>query len=133
MGMGARMVHPLLKTLATRPELMAEHFDAYAALAAAEASEAAAAYRARLLWSIATGAFVLLALGFGGISLLLLGALPREAMPAPWLLALVPLLSLALAAACWITQRSRPAAAPFAQLRQQMAVDVALMRQAGEA
>jgi uncharacterized membrane protein YqjE len=126
------MVHPMLKMLATRPERMAEHFGAYAELAAAEASEAATLWRSRLLWSIATGAFVLLALVFGGISLLLLGALPRDAMPAPWLLALVPLLALALAAACWVTLRSRPAAAPFAQLRQQVELDAALLAEAGE-
>jgi hypothetical protein len=125
------MVHPMLKMLATRPELMAEHFGAYAELAAAEASEAAALWRGRLLWAVATGAFVLLALMFGGVSLLLLGALPREAMPAPWLLVLVPLLALALAGACWITLRSRPVAAPFAQLRQQVEVDAALMAEAG--
>ena len=125
------MVHPMLKMLATRPELMAEHFGAYAELAAAEASEAAALWRGRLLWAVATGAFVLLALMFGGISLLLLGALPRDAMPAPWLLALVPLLALALAVACWVTLRSRPVAAPFAQLRQQVEVDAALMAEAG--
>jgi uncharacterized membrane protein YqjE len=126
------MVHPMLKMLATRPELMAEHLGAYAELAAAEATEAAALWRGRLLWAVGTGAFVLLALMFGGISLLLLGALPRESMPAPWLLALVPLLALALAAACWLTLRSRPAAAPFAQLRQQVEVDAALLREAGE-
>lgn len=126
------MVHPMLKTLATRPELMAEHFGAYAELAAAEASEAALLWRGRVLWAVATGAFVLMALMLGGISLLLLGALPREAMPAPWLLALVPLLALALAAGCWVTLRSRPAAEPFAQLRQQMALDAALLAEAGE-
>ena len=126
------MVHPMLKMLATRPELMAEHFGAYAELAAAEASEAAALWRGRLLWSVATGAFVLLALMLGGVSLLLLGALPRESMPAPWLLALVPLLALALAAACWITLRSRPVAAPFAHLRRQVGVDAALMAEAGQ-
>jgi hypothetical protein len=126
------MVHPMLKMLATRPELMAEHFGAYAELAAAEASEAAALWRGRLLWAVATGGFVLLALMFGGTALLLLGALPREAMPAPWLLALVPLLALVLAAACFITLRSRPAAAPFAQLRQQVEVDAALLAEAGQ-
>ena len=126
------MVHPMLKTLATRPELMAEHFGAYAELAAAEASEAALLWRGRVLWAVATGAFVLMALMLGGISLLLLGALPREAMPAPWLLALVPLLALALAAGCWVTLRNRPAAEPFAQLRQQMALDAALLAEAGE-
>ena len=126
------MVHPMLKMLATRPELMAEHVGAYAELAAAEAAEAAAVWQGRLLWAIGTGAFVLLALAFGGVSLLLLGALPRESMPAPWLLALVPLLSLALAGACWITLRSRPAAAPFAHLKRQVALDAALLQEASE-
>jgi hypothetical protein len=127
------MIHPLLKMLATRPELMADHLGAYAELAAAEAGEAAAAWRLRLLLGIATGAFVLLGLIFGGTSLLLLGALARDSMPSPWLLALVPALAWLLALACWITLKSRPAETPFLQLRQQVAVDAALMREAGEA
>lgn len=127
------MVHPMLKMLATRPELMAEHIGAYAQLAAAEVDEAANLWRGRMLWAIGTGAFMLLALAFGGFSLLLLGAVPRESMPAPWLLALVPLLSLALAGACWIVRHFRPAASPFTQLKHQLALDATLLREASDA
>lgn len=127
------MVHPLLKMLAMRPELMAEHLGAYAQLAAAEASEATAQLRHRALLTTATALLTLLGLGLAGAALLLLGALPLDGMPAPWLLLLVPLVPLGAAAACWMALKNQPAGTPFMQLRQQLSLDAALMHEAGDA
>lgn len=127
------MIHPLFKLVATQPEVLAEHLGAYAQLASAEASEAAVALRARVMFLLAMVVFALLGLVFAGVALLLVAALPMTGMPAPWLLAAVPLIPLALAAGCWAALHHRPATGPFAQLREQVAADAALLREAGGA
>ncbi|HSW04630.1 hypothetical protein [Aquabacterium sp.] len=126
------MIHPLFRLLATQPEVLAEHLGAYAQLASAEVSEAALAVRARAVFMMAMVLFILLGLGLGGVALLLLAALPISVMPAPWLLAVVPLTPLALAVGCWAALQQRPLARSFAQLREQMAADAALLREAGQ-
>lgn len=127
------MIHPLIRLLATRPEVLAEHFGAYAQLASAEAGEAAAQWRRQVLIITAMVLLLTLGLGLAGTALLLLAAVPVNGMPAPWLLATVPLAPLALALGCWIALQQRPAGRSFAQLREQVALDAALLHDAGEA
>lgn len=125
------MIHPLVRLLVTRPDMLADHVGAYAELASAEAREAAAMLRARAIFMAAAAAFATLGLVLGGVALLLVAALPLQAMPAPWVLAALPLGLLAVAGACLLALRQKPIANSFALLRQQMAQDAALLREAG--
>jgi hypothetical protein len=125
------MMHPLFSTLITRPELLAEHVGAYIALARAEAGEASAALRARALLTGLMALGLLLGLGLGGVALLLYAVLPLQQMPRPWLLALVPAAPLLLAGACWLGLQRQTSQGAFQALRQQVAVDAALLREAG--
>lgn len=127
------MFHPLIKMLASKPELLAEHVGAYAELAAAEASQAVDQMRNKALVAAAAGVLALTGLLLTGVALLLYGALPMDAMPAPWLLAVVPAVPLAAALGCGLWLRSRPARVSFALLREQMAQDGALVQEAGRA
>lgn len=124
------MFHPLIKMLVSRPEMLAEHVGAYAELAAAEASQAVDQARNKVIVGAAAAVLVLVGLMLAGVAALLCAALPLTAMPAPWLLVAVPALPLlaAVAAALWL--RSRPARTSFALLREQMARDSALVREA---
>lgn len=127
------MIHPLFRLLLSRPQMLAEHVGAYAELASAEAAEAAVVLRTRTLLAVAAVVCGLLGLGLAGVALLLLAALPSTQMPMPWLLALVPLVPLALGLACWQAARRQPPAPAFSLLRRQVALDAALLRAVDEA
>jgi hypothetical protein len=65
---------------------------------------------------------------------MLVGVMPLQAMPAPWLLLVVPLVPLAVAGACALRLRGggdEPSV--LAPLREQFAADAALLREAGAA
>lgn len=128
------MIHPLFRTLATRPELLAEHLGAYGQLLSVEAGETAAQLRAQLLWSVGLAICAALGLGLGGVALIVAAAVPIEAMPAPWLLLTVPGVFIAGALVCWMRMRQhRPLEGSFSLLRQQIALDTALLKEASEA
>lgn len=123
------MIHPLLRKLATEPQLFAEHASAYAVLATLEAVQAGQAWRRQLLATVACASVALLALAFTGLAAMLFAALPWQAMPAPWVLAGLPAaLWLAAGALWWLgTAQQRPQA--FVHLRQQWAADAQLLRE----
>lgn len=122
-------LHPVFKMIVTRPELLAEHGGAYLALAAAEAGQAARS-AGRLAGGLAAAAACLaLGLGRAGVALLLLAVVPVAAMPVPWLLLLVPGVPLGAALWLWAAQRRHRLAGSFAALREQVALDRALLRQ----
>ena len=127
------MIHPFFRTLATRPELLAEHLGAYAHLVSVEAGETTAQLRNQAVWGLAAGLCLVLTLGLGGTALLLVAAVPIDEMPAPWLLAVVPLVPCLATLACWWQMRRRPLNCSFELLRQQVALDTALLREASEA
>jgi uncharacterized membrane protein YqjE len=124
------MLHPMLKIVASRPELLAEHLAAYGQLVAVQAQAAAGQLRRRALLGTVAAVAAALGLGLSGVALLLVAVVPLPAMPAPWLLLLVPLVPLATAGACaWRMQNlSEPSA--LAPLRDQFAADAALLREA---
>lgn len=124
------MIHPMLKIVASRPELLAEHLAAYGQLAAVQARAAAAQLQRRALLVGVAALAAGLGLGLAGGALLLLGALPLHAMPMPWLLAVVPLVPLTVAAGCALQLRRLNEPSALAPLREQFAADAALLREA---
>lgn len=127
------MIHPLIRLLATRPQLLAEHFGAYVQLASAEAGEAAEQLRRRALLGTVLLAGSVLAATFAGVAVMLLAVVPIERMPMPWLLATVPLAPAAVALGCWLALRQRPTERAFGLLREQLSIDARLLHEAGEA
>lgn len=126
------MLHPLFKTLVTKPELLAEHAGAYLELASAEAGEAVSSLRLRALLMAAAVACAAVGVMLGGTAILLLAVVPLDQMPAPWALAAAPAVPLAAAAAMWWAQRSRETDMSFTLLREQVALDQRLLQQLPE-
>jgi glyoxylate carboligase len=114
----------LIRLAALRPELLAEHADAYADMALAEA----AVLRTQALLGLAALLAAAVALGLAGAALLLCAAVPLAAMPQPGLLLAVPLLPTLLAAVCAFA--ARRGGAPFVGLQRQWRADVQLFREA---
>jgi uncharacterized membrane protein YqjE len=124
------MLHPMFKIVASRPELLAEHLAAYGQLVAVQAQAAAGQLRRRALLGTVAALAAALGLGLAGVALLLLAAVPLPAMPMPWLLLLVPLVPLALAAGCAWQLQGLDEPSALVALREQFAADTALLREA---
>ena len=86
------MMHPLFHLIATRPQLLADHAEAYAALVAAEAPRIAAAWKRSALLNVLALCSLAVGLVLTGVALMLVAAMPEAAMRAPWVLLAVPLL-----------------------------------------
>jgi uncharacterized membrane protein YqjE len=123
-------MHPLLHVIATRPQLLAEHAQAYAELVAAELPRATAAWKRQALLNGLALLSLLASLLLGGVALMLWAALPAAAMPAAWLLIAVPLLPALAGIACLIAARSGTEANLLGDLRQQLGADAKMLHEA---
>ena len=123
------MFHPLIKLLASRPDLLISHVGAYAQLAAVQAADGVLLLRRRaILGAAAVGALVM-GVALAGGAVLLLAVVPIDAMPAPWLLVVAPGTPLLLAGILLWQIRREPWAWSLTILREQMAADAALLAQ----
>lgn len=120
-------MHPIFKVLLRRPQLLADHAAAYAALLREEAVDSAQALGWRLLaWTAAVlglAAFIILA----GVAVMLVATLGHW----HWTLALVPLTALALAVIAWRLACRQLATRPLAVLRGQIQADADALRMLG--
>ena len=121
-------IHPLLRLVATQPQLLADHVEAYAALVNEEMGNAVSVWKRRvLLNAIALG---LLAVGvmLGGVALMLWAVIPTPNIRAAWALVIVPAVPLVVSLLCLLAcQRETPLA--FADVKQQLAADFMMLRE----
>ena len=126
------MIHLVLGKLATDPGIFAEHASAYAELAALEARDVGLAWQHHALAWLATALIGLLALAFSGLAALLCAAIDWRSMPAPWALVAVPASLWVVCAAMGWRASNRPQVPRFPHLRQQWALDMQHIREAGQ-
>jgi uncharacterized membrane protein YqjE len=124
------MVHPLLRLAATQPQLLADHAEAYASLLGEELGRTAAAYKQRLLLSAVALGLAVVAAMLAGTALMLWAVTPAANLQAPWALIAAPGVAALLAAACALGGRPAQGDA-FADLKQQLAADLAMLRDVG--
>lgn len=121
----------LLQLISTQPQLLADHAGAYVDLLAAEIDALSASLRRQALLN----AVALCGLGTGivlaGVALMLWAVVPAAEIHAPWALLVAPLLPLAAAAVCLVMARTGTGTEAFDQLRQQLAADLLMLREAG--
>lgn len=124
-------MHPLLTLLATRPQLLVDHAQAYAALFTEEFGLARATWRRQvLLYAVALCCLGVAAVLAGVSTLLWFTTTP--AVTTLWVLVAVPAVPLLLAAVCLLLARQPPQSATFANLGRQINEDMAMLRAAGE-
>lgn len=123
------MLHPLLHLIATKPQLLADHAQAYAELAAVEVGEFSAAWRRRAVFFAVAAFFMGLAVVLAGVAVMLWSVVPVAQMQAPWALVAVPLALGAIGAVCLMAGRSQTPASAFATLREQVKADLLMLRQ----
>ena len=124
------MLHPVLRLLATHPHWLAQHAEAYAELAAAEAGAAALAARRSVILSVTAISGLGLAAMLGGVALMLWAALPSLPGATAWVLWAVPALPFAAALVALLIKQSGRDEGSFVLLRQQLQADMALLREA---
>lgn len=122
-------MHPLLHLIVSEPELLAEHAEAYAELAAAEIDSASATLKRRALM----GALALASGGVGivlaGIAIMLWAVTPEVEIRAPWVLWATPLVPLLAAVLCGLSARNKDALPAFHNFREQLKADIAMLRE----
>jgi hypothetical protein len=122
-------MHPLLQLIATKPQLLFDHVEAYGELVTSEARYISAMWKRRALLT----AIALCSVGVGavlaGVALMLWAVIPTSQIQAPWALVVAPLLPLALATACIIYARSRGEDNAFDTIREQVNADLTMLRE----
>ena len=126
------MLHALLRLLTTRSQLLADHAEAYRALASAELTRATQAWVRRVVF----GALAVLGLGvsltLAGVACMLWAVqVPQPAAP-PWSLWMAPLLPLLMSAVCLLLARASHSGEGLAQLGRQWRADLAMLREVSQ-
>lgn len=121
-------MHPLLALLATRPQLLVDHAQAYSALFNEEFDQACASWHRRAVLQALALCCVGVAVVLAGVALMLWAINPLPDTNAPWVLLSTPLLPLFVAAACLVFASKSHSAPAFANLSRQISADIAMLR-----
>jgi hypothetical protein len=124
------MLQPLIRLMASRPELLADHAHAYAELATSEWRSAAEAALRRVLLAFVAVVSLLVGILLAGVAGLLYAVWPVGQMNQPILLVAIPALPLAIAAIAGVALGRLPREPAFADIRRQLQADLAMLRSA---
>lgn len=122
-------MHQLLHLITTRPQLLAEHAEAYAELASLEFPRIGAAWKRRVLLDALALCSLGVAAVLAGVALMLWAALPAVPAQASWVLIGIPLLALAAAACCAVAARGGGGRQALANVREQVQADLRMLRE----
>ncbi len=123
------MIHPLLQLIATQPQLLADHAEAYAELMASEVGAVSAAWKRRAVLNAVALSCLAVAAILAGVALMLWAVIPATQLQAPWALIATPLPPAAAALWCLMAARSQGDGGAFENLRRQLAADMAMLRE----
>lgn len=126
------MLHPLIRLLATRPHLLAEHLGGYAHLLRVQVDEALGLAKVRTVLLTGLAACAVIGTGLAGVAVMLLAVIPINQMPAPWALAVAPALPIMGAGLCWWLLGRQPQMMSLDLLRDQLSADAALLQEASD-
>lgn len=123
-------MHPLLELLLARPQLLADHAQAYGELFTEEMGQARVAMQRWAMWWAITLCSFFSAGILAGVAAMLWAMLPASPMQTAWVLWVTPMVPLALAVVCWrlAVQNGKPQF--FDQMRTQIRSDRAMLRAA---
>nr|WP_315187456.1 hypothetical protein [uncultured Albidiferax sp.] len=125
-------MHPLLRLVATQPQLLVDHAEAYADLVAEEIGHVSSAWKLRILLYAVALCSVVVATVLAGVALILWAVVPFSEMHAPWALVAAPLLPMVTAIWCLIAARQE-STDNFDNLRKQVKADIGMLREVSAA
>jgi cytochrome c biogenesis factor len=123
------MIHPLLRLIATEPQLLGDHVEAYAELVGDEVKKTGSAWGLRLGLYAAALCLVGVSLVLAGVAVMLWASLPSSSFQLPWLLIAVPATTLVAAVACALIARRNPVENAFDNVKKQLSADMAMLRE----
>ncbi len=123
------MIHPLLRLIATEPQVLGDHVEAYAELVGEEVKKTGAAWGMRLGLYAAALALGAIGLVLAGVAVMLWASLPPTGFQAPWVLLVVPGVVLLLAIVCGAVARRNPIENAFENVKKQLNADMAMLRE----
>lgn len=123
-------MHPLFELLLSRPQLLADHAQAYGALFTEEMGEARTALQRWAMWRAITLCSFFSAVILAGMALMLWAMLPGSPVQATWVLLITPLVPLAIGVVCWPLAKKNGEHKFFDQTRTQIGIDKAMLRAA---
>jgi CBS-domain-containing membrane protein len=121
------MIHPLLRLIATQPQLLADHAESYAELLGEELGKSTAVWKRRLLFNAAALCLLGVAAVLAGVALMLWAVTPDANLRAPWALIAGPTVPALLGLWCGFAGRRDPGDG-FLDLKQQIAADLVMLR-----
>jgi ABC-type Co2+ transport system permease subunit len=124
-------MHPLLHLVANQPQLLADHAQAYAELAAVQVARLSADWKRRVLLAMGTLCGLVVASVLAGVALMLWSVMP--AVQPSWILIATPVVPAVLAACCLVALRRQYPDAAAHNLWQQVKADMRVLRAAAGA
>jgi uncharacterized membrane protein YqjE len=124
------MLYTLARLLISKPQLLADHADAYAQLVGAEVSSVSAQWLRRCKFKAAALACLAVGVVLAGVALMLWAVVPPDSMRAPWALIGTPLVPLIAGLCCLLAAREGSQDKAFDKLRQQWHADIQMLREA---
>lgn len=122
-------MHPILQLIATKPQLLFDHVEAYGDLVTTEAKLISVSWKRRILLN----AIALCSTGVGavltGVALMLWAVTPVQQIHAPWTLLITPILPFLFAVVCVAYSRSQNETDAFATIREQINADLIMLRE----
>jgi hypothetical protein len=129
--MNIPFMNPLLRLIATQPNLIVKHIESYARMLGDEVSLSTAALKRRVFVGGAAIIFLLLGLIFAGIGLMLWASLPQLRTDTSWLLLAVPGVALGLSTLFFVLLKSDSRPVALTKIKAQVQADVALLHETG--
>ena len=121
------LFQPFLRLVATQPELLGDHAQAYAELVASELGGAGSRIKRQLLLAAMAACGIGVGAVLTGVALMLWAVVPLAQATASWALIVVPLPPFLLALGCLLAARRQNQERVFSNLRRQFAADLAMM------
>lgn len=123
------MIHPIFRLIASQPQLIADHAQAYSELVAQEIDAFGDHWRSRLLFGTLGLVAAAVTLTLVGVAVMLWAVTPDNEMRAPWALIIMPALPALLTFWCIVRMRAAAAGLRSSALREQLAADAAMLRE----
>jgi hypothetical protein len=123
-------MNPLLHLFAKRPQLLLDHAQAYAELAAARVEHTAAEWKHRVVLAAVALCGLLLAAMLGGVALMLGAVMVAPQAPSQWILIATPAVPALVGVCCLVALQMRRASGTADALRQQIQADLLIWRAA---
>ena len=121
------MIHPLLRLIATQPQLLADHAESYAGLVGEELGKTTLVWKKRVLLNAVALCLVGVACVLGGVALMLWAVMPAANVNAAWALIAAPAAPALIALWC-AYEGQRETGDAFKDLKQQIAADLVMLR-----